>query len=69
MTYYRLYFMAGAHVVNADGFEADDDREAIRQAEQQADRYSVELWRGRRKMGLFQSAPPAPAQVKEPAEA
>ena len=69
MTYYRLYFMSGAHVVNADGFEADDDRQAIRHAEDQADHYSVELWRGRRKMGLFQSHPPMPAQVNEPAEA
>lgn len=69
MTYYRLYFLAGQHVVNAEGLEAMDDGDAWKQAEAHRNRYSVELWKGDRKIAFLPCLQSEPTLLAEPADA
>lgn len=44
MADYRLYFMAGGHIMHAAEFVAADDAEALLHAEDQRDERDMELW-------------------------
>ncbi|MDB5670585.1 MAG: hypothetical protein JWO25_1544 [Alphaproteobacteria bacterium] len=53
MNYYRLYYVKGGHFAGFDGFSADDDVLALRQAEGIAETRHAELWCGKRKVKIL----------------
>ena len=58
MSYYRLYLLdsPGGRFVGFEEFEAVDDAEALRMAEQVPGGQARELWCGKRKVKTFSSA-------------
>ena len=56
MNYYRLYYVKGGHFAGFDGFSADDDVTAVREAETLAEARHAELWCGKRKVRTFNAA-------------
>lgn len=53
MNYYRVYYVKGGHFAGFDGFSAEDDVEAVRQAQNFAEERHAELWCGKRKVRIF----------------
>ena len=59
MTYYRIYYVRGGHFAGFDGFSAEDDVDAVRQAHDFAEERHAELWCGKRKVKTFNGEPGA----------
>ena len=59
MAYYRLYRLSAADgkFVGFEEFEAEDDVDAVRQAEAFLGRQPLELWCGKRKVKSFAVLP------------
>ena len=57
MSDYRLYFLAGGHIVAVDEFESATDEDAVTAAQAKADGRDMELWRG---ATLVRKLPAAP---------
>jgi hypothetical protein len=53
VNYYRLYYIKNGHFAGFDGFSADDDDDAMRQAEGLSDSRQSELWCGKRKLKVL----------------
>ena len=53
MNYYRIYYVKGGHFAGFDGFSAEDDVDAVRQAHNFAEKRHAELWCGKRKVKTF----------------
>jgi hypothetical protein len=56
LNYYRLYYVKGGHFAGFDGFSADDDVQAVHQAQEVAGDRHAELWCGKRKVKTFNGA-------------
>jgi hypothetical protein len=56
VSYYRVYYVKGGHFAGFDGFSAEDDVEAVRQAHGFAEERHAELWCGKRKVKIFNAA-------------
>lgn len=57
MREYRAYKLGpDGHIFAADSFEAADDEEALRKAEQLVDGHDVEVWERARLVGLIKAA-------------
>jgi hypothetical protein len=61
VNYYRLYYVKGGHFAGFDGFSAEDDVDAVRQAEILAEGRHAELWCGKRKVRTFNASADAAA--------
>lgn len=57
MPEYRLYHFKRGHIERADNLRANDDLEAGQRAGEMVDHQTAELWRGARKLRVFN--PPA----------
>jgi hypothetical protein len=53
VNYYRIYYVKGGHFAGFDGFSAEDDVDAVRQALNLAEERHAELWCGKRKVKTF----------------
>jgi hypothetical protein len=56
MPEYRLFHFKGEHVERADHLLASDDLEAVHLAKPLAEEQTAELWRGARKIKVFNPA-------------
>ena len=57
MNYYRIYYVKRGHFAGFDAFSAEDDVEAVRQAQNLAEDRHAELWCEKRKVKTFNASP------------
>ena len=57
MNYYRVYYVKDGHFAGFDGFSAEDDADAVRQANDFAEDRHAELWCGKRKVKTLNGDP------------
>lgn len=67
MNEYRAFILGqDGHVFKAEGFEAEDDEDALRKAQRLVDGHDIEVWQLARKVGAIKAMTKKPASEEGP---